>query len=185
MQLSYEKAIKNNLSLDMSLLGTYVTKDGFGKGYLQNQDLAYADGISNSYIYYSGDMIRSIGCILRLKNYLLTRVNADSKAPIGLYAAPQLMYRRVWITGNQYEYGIYPFAAQKEFTRNLDIIQGGVILGSKFVVAKVLCLDVYLGGVMRLSKYYNEKTFTKYKRWNNIDYSGILPTAGINIGILK
>ena len=184
MQLSYEKAIKNDLSLDVSLMGTYVTKDGFGKGYLQNQDLAYADEATNSYIYYSGNMIRSIGGIVRLKNYLLTRVNSDSKAPLGLYAAPQLMYRRVWITGNQYIYDYY-MGTQKEITRNLDVIQGGVILGSKFAVAKVLCLDVYIGGVMRLSKYYNEPTFTKYKRWNNIDYSGILPTAGINIGILK
>ena len=185
LQLSYEKAIKRNLSLDVSLLGTYVTKDGIGGGYLQNQQLAYADAATDSYIYYSGSMIRSIGGIVRLKNYLLTRVSSDSKAPIGLYAAPQLMYRRVWISGNTYGYDFYQGSLQKEITRNLDVIQGGVILGSKFVVAKVLCLDVYMGGVMRLSKYYNEPTFTKYKRWNNIDYSGILPTAGINIGILK
>ncbi len=64
-------------------------------------------------------------------------------------------------------------------------MQGGVIIGSKFTLAKVLCIDAYIGGGMRLSKYYNEKTFTKYKKWYNIDYSGILPTAGINIGILK
>jgi len=185
LQLSYEKAIKKDLSLDVSLLGTYVTKQGIGGGYLQNQELAYTDGATNSYIYYSGSMIRSIGGIVRLKNYLLTRVNSNSKAPIGLYAAPQLMYRRVWITGNQYGYDFYPDMVQKEITRNLDIIQGGVILGSKFVIAKVLCMDVYMGGVMRLSKYYNEPTLTKYKKWYNIDYSGILPTAGINIGILK
>jgi len=184
LQIGYEKAIKRNISLDVSLMGTYVTKDGFGKGYLQNQELAYADEATNSYIYYSGNMIRSIGGIVRLKNYLLTRVNADSKAPLGLYAAPQLMYRRVWVTGNQYIYDYY-YGTQKEITRNLDVIQGGVILGSKFAVARVLCVDVYIGGVMRLSKYYNEPTFTKYKRWNNIDYSGILPTAGVNIGILK
>jgi len=184
MQLSYEKAIKKNISLDFSILGTYVTKEGFGRGYLESQQFAYSDAATNSYIYFNGNMLRSIGGMFRLKNYLLTRVNAHSKAPVGLYAAPQLMYRRVWVTGNQYIYDYY-FAPSKEITRNLDIMQGGVILGSKFTLAKVLCVDVYLGGVMRLSKYYNEKTFTKYKRWHNIDYSGILPTAGINIGILK
>ncbi len=185
LQLGYEKAIKKNLSLDVSLLGTYVTKDGIGGGYLQTQQLAYADITTNSYINYSGSMIRGIGGIVRLKNYLLARVNPYSKAPIGIYAAPQLMYRRVWISGNTYGYDFYPNYNQKEITRNLDIMQGGVILGGKFVVAKVLCVDVYMGSVMRLCKYYNEPTFTKYKKWYNIDYSGILPTAGINIGILK
>jgi len=184
LQLGYEKALNRSLALDVSLMGTYVTKDGFGRGYLQNQELAYADATTNNYVYYSGNMIRSIGGTVRLKNYLLTRVNADARAPIGLYAAPQLMYRRVWITGNQYVYDYY-FAPTKEITRNLDIMQGGVIIGSKFILAKVLCVDAYIGGVMRLSKYYNEKTFTRYKKWYNIDYSGILPTAGINIGILK
>jgi len=38
---------------------------------------------------------------------------------------------------------------------------------------------------LRLSKYFRESHFTKYKKWNNIDYSGVLPTAGISIGILK
>ena len=104
LQLGYEKAIKKNLSLDVSLLGTYVTKDGFGRGYLSGQSFGYADEATNSYISYNGNMIRGIGGIVRLKNYLLTRVNADSKAPIGLYAAPQLMYRRLWITGNQYNH---------------------------------------------------------------------------------
>lgn len=186
LQLNYEKAIKNNLSLDVSLLGTYVTQQGIGRSYLKDQQFGFADAATNSYINYSGKMISGLGGIVRLKNYLLTRVNSNSKAPIGLYAAPQFMYRRIWITGNEYEYGgIQPFGVQKEITRNLDVIQGGVILGSKFVIAKVLCLDVYMGGVMRLSKYYNESTFTKYKKWNNIDYSGILPAVGINIGILK
>lgn len=184
LQLGYEKALSRSLALDVSLMGTYVTKDGFGRGYLQNQELAYADEATNNYVYYSGNMIRSIGGTVRLKNYLLTRVNTDARAPIGLYAAPQLMYRRVWITGNQYVYDYY-FAPTKEITRNLDIMQGGVIIGSKFTLAKVLCVDAYIGGVMRLSKYFNEKTFTRYKKWYNIDYSGILPTAGINIGILK
>ena len=185
LQLNYEKAIKKNLSFEVSLLGTYVTQRGIGGGYLQNQVLGFSDMATNSYVSYYGKMINGLGGIVRLKNYLLTRVNSKSNAPIGLYAAPQLMYRRIWITGNQYGGDYYPMIVQKEITRNLDVIQGGVILGSKFVIAKVLCLDVYMGGVMRLSKYYNESTFTKYKKWNNIDYSGILPTVGINIGILK
>ena len=54
-----------------------------------------------------------------------------------------------------------------------------------FPVFDVLSVDIHIGGVLRLSKYYRESHFTKYKKWNNIDYSGVLPTAGISIGILK
>ena len=182
LQLGYEKAVKNNLSIEVSLLGTYVTQQGIGGAYLKDQQFGFTDILTNSYIDLNGKMITGLGGMVRLKNYLLTRVNPKSKAPVGLYAAPQLMYRRIWITGNYYN---YPDWTQKEMTRNLDIVHGGVIIGGKIIIAKVLCLDMYVGGVMRLSKYYNESTLTKYKRWYNIDYSGILPTAGINLGILK
>jgi len=185
LQLGYEQALKEHLSIDISFIGTYVTKQGIGRGYLESQSFGYTDSYSNYYINYYGRMIRGVGGTLSLKNYLLPKYNQNYKAPVGLYAAPHLMYRRVWITGNVYEYDYSYWGNQKEITRNLDVMQAGVILGNKFVLAKVLCVDVYAGGVMRLSKYYNEPTFTKYKRWRNIDYSGILPTAGINIGILK
>ncbi len=36
-----------------------------------------------------------------------------------------------------------------------------------------------------LAKYDNEEGFTKYKSLANIDFSEVMPTAGISIGILK
>ncbi|MCF8298506.1 MAG: hypothetical protein K9J13_13245 [Saprospiraceae bacterium] len=183
-QISYEKAIKSNLSLEIAAMGTYVTKNGLGGGYMQNQDLEAYNSLSHSYVSYSGQMFTGYGVIFRCKNYLLNKMNENKKAPLGLYAGPQLMYRKVQIKGARYPY--YEFAPnQIEVTQNLNVFAGGLIIGGKFVALKVFSIDFYVGGLMRLSKYYNEKGFTKYKSWNNIDYSGVLPTAGINIGILK
>jgi hypothetical protein len=107
-------------------------------------------------------------------------------APAGLYAAPQLIYRRMWITGNYMEYDEEEEDwVEKEITRHLNVFAGGVILGAKLPFMKVLTVDVFIGGNIRLSKYNDEKGFTRYKDWYNIDFSGVYPTAGIGIGILK
>lgn len=182
LQIGYERALKNNLSIDIALSGTYVTQRGIGGRYLSSQEFGFADAITNEYIYYDGQMITGFGGFVRVKNYLLNRVKSNLKAPVGLYIAPQIMYRRIWITGTTWNYSD---GSQREITRNLDVLNGGVIIGGKFCIAKVICIDAYVGGVMRLSKYYNESSLTKYKKWYNIDYSGILPTIGINVGILK
>jgi len=179
--LSYERRINPRLSVEISGLGTYVTRNGLGGGYLKLQSFSSYDLESNSYTPYYGRMLTGWGSIIRVKNYLSYKFNPDIKAPTGLYAASQLMYRKIWIKGNSYNV----FYEPEEVTQNLDIFSGGVLLGGKFVFLKVLCIDIYAGGVMRLSRYTDEDSFTKFKKWYNIDYSGVLPTAGINVGILK
>ena len=185
-QISYERAIKDNLSFELGLMGTYVTKNGLGGEYMKNQDFETYNSLSNSYIPYVGEMLTGYGVTIKCKNYLLNKINSDKKAPIGLYAGPQLMYRKVQINGIEYQYNHEPLVTnQKEVVQNLYVFSGGLIVGGKFVVLKVFSIDTYVGGLMRLSKYHGENSFTKYKSWNNIDYSGVLPTAGMNIGILK
>lgn len=184
-QISFEKAIKSNMSLELAAMGTYVTKNGLGGGYLQNQNLEAYNSYSHSYVSYSGQMFTGYGLIFRCKNYLLNKMNEKKKAPLGLYAGPQLMYRKVQIKGVRNPYYELAHQSNEEVVQNLNIFAGGLIIGGKFVALKVFSIDIYVGGLMRLSKYYNENGFTKYKSWNNIDYSGVLPTAGINIGILK
>jgi hypothetical protein len=103
-----------------------------------------------------------------------------------LYAASYAMYRRVWISGLDMQY--FPEEEEwrdVEIMQKLNILAGGVIIGWQFPIAKVLSLDFFAGGVIRLSHYDNESGFTKYKKWDNIDYSGVLPRAGVKIGILK
>jgi hypothetical protein len=182
LQLGYERALRRNLSYEIALSGTYATMDGIGGFYVKDQNFSMFNSVTNEYTSYAGEMIRALGVTARLKNYLLARVNNRIHAPIGLYAAPQLMYRRVWITGRRYDYDV---KAYKDVTANLDIFHGGVIIGGKFTIAKVVSVDLYAGGVMRLAKYFNASSLTKYKKWYHVDYSGVLPTAGINLGIVK
>lgn len=188
LQLSYERAIKENFSIDFTALATYVTKNSFGGGYFKAQDLYAYAGETNSYYQYEGEMMTGYGGIIQTRNYLLPRINPKYKAPYGLYASPYLMYRKIIISGIYYT-DIYRDSIwvtnENEVIQNLDIGSAGVILGYCFPVLDVLSIDVYVGGVLRLSKYYSESHFTKYKKWNNIDYSGVLPTAGVSIGILK
>jgi hypothetical protein len=85
-------------------------------------------------------------------------------APAGLYAAPQLMYRRMWITGNYMEYEEEEEDwVEKEITRHLNVFAGGVILGAKLPFMKVLTVDVFIGGNIRLSKYNDEKVLPGIK----------------------
>lgn len=185
LMMSYERAISPSLSLEAALMGTYLTKGGgLGRGYFENQDLATYNEYTRTYEPVDGDMITGWGMVLRAKKYLMARLNPQSKAPLGWYAGPQLMYRNLTIRGLSTQFIDEEFK-EIEVTQHLDVFGGGVIIGGKFPLMKVFAVDVHLGGMMRLSRYEGDKKFTRYKSWNNIDYSGVLPSAGISIGILQ
>ena len=184
--LSYERLLTDKFSVSISALATYATEQGMSQYFFSNQKFEYLSSFSNSYEIYQGESIAGTGVVLQGKNYLRADFKTKNKAPLGLYAAPQLMYRRVWITGEAMEYDIDEDAwVEKEIKQQLNICSAGVILGTKIPVLKVLIVDIFVGGNIRLSKYDGESGLTKYKKWYNIDYSGVFPTAGIGIGILK
>jgi hypothetical protein len=183
-QLSWEKAINPRNSVDISGLATYATDEGISRRYLLNQSLSYYNDATNTYDPYTSKNIYGFGSIVQWKNYLLASVNPNHRAPIGLYAGPSIMYRRLWINGTQMKYIEGEYVPQ-EITQKLNVFAGGVIIGSQISFIKTMSLDIYVGGVMRLCIYDNEKEFTKYKKWDNIDFSGVLPAAGVKIGILK
>ena len=189
--LTYERAFGDRFSVNLSGMGTYLTRAGFGQRYLKSQSFSAYSESSNSYRDISGEMLTGWGVLLQLRNYLAR--NSNIKAPTGLYAAFQFMYRKIWVDGEYYDYysefseSLLPYPAQikKPVVQILDVFSVGTVIGSKIVVSKVLCIDVHVGGVLRLSKYSAESKFTRFKKWTNIDYSGVLPTVGLNIGILK
>ena len=186
LEISLEYKINSRNTIELSGMATYANIEGISNFYLKNQTLEYYNSSTNAYDPYNSDNLAGFGTTLQWKNYLLPSVNRQFYALKGLYAAPYAMYRRVWITGLDQQY--MPETEQWqdiEIIQKLNILAGGVIVGWQFPIAKVLSIDAFIGGVIRLSHYDTESGFTKYKKWDNIDYSGVLPRAGIKIGILK
>lgn len=187
--LSYERVLNPRFSLNVGAMATYSTKQGLSNYYFSNQSFAYLDASTNQYHFYEGEVMSGGGINIQFRNYLLANHTNRQKAPLGLYAAPQVMYRKMTITGNYREMeetdpGVFEMV-DKKVIQHLNIFAGGAILGMKIPLFKVLTVDLFAGGNIKLSKYKNEDGFTKYKDWFNIDFSGVSPVAGIAIGILK
>ena len=187
--LSYERILTPSISFSIGGMATYSTNQGLSNYYFTNQSFAYLDAATNEFRTYQGEVISGGGLNVQLRNYLLANHPARKKAPLGLYAAPQFMYRRISIKGNHPEYIEVETDAwgwqNKEITQRLNIYAGGVILGLKVPLFNALAVDIFAGGNIKLSGYSNEDGFTKYKDWFNIDFSGVSPVAGIAVGILK
>lgn len=187
--LSYERKFRPALSGNLGLMATYSTKQGISNMYFSNQSFAFLDASTNSYKSYQGEVMSGWGANFQVRNYLLAKHPGRRSAPYGLYAAPQYMFRKLTITGNykemqEVEPGKWELV-ETEVVQKLSINAGGVLLGIKVPFFKVLALDIFAGGNIKLSKYKGEEGYTKYKDWFNIDFSGVSPVAGISIGILK
>jgi hypothetical protein len=187
--LSYERILSDNFSLNIGGLATYSTSRGISNRYFSNQSYSFFDKESNFYHSYNGEVMSGGGFTIQFRNYLRAKFPDKPKAPLGLYAAPQFMYRNMKITGyysemEEREPDVFEMV-DKQIVQHLNIFAGGVILGIKVPLYKVLAVDLFAGGNIRLSKYKNETGFTKYKDWTNFDFSGVSPVAGIGIGILK
>jgi hypothetical protein len=187
--LSYERILTRSLSFNLGGLATYSTNQGISNYYFSNQEFAYHDAATNEYYTYEGEVISGGGLNFQFRNYLMANHPGRKAAPLGLYAAPQLMYRRISIKGTypelvEIEPDVFEWQ-DKEITQRLNIYAGGVILGFKLPLFNTLAIDIFAGGNIKLSGYKNEKGFTKYKDWFNIDFSGVSPVAGIAVGILK
>jgi hypothetical protein len=186
--ISYERILNDRFSVNLGGMATYSTKQGISNYFFTNQSFAYYDAATNTYNSFEGQVIYGGGLIVQFRDYLLANHPNKPKAPVGLYAAPQLMYRNITITGDYKEMELVEGVnklVDKKIIQHLNIFAGGAILGLKVTVFKVLSVDLFAGGNIKLSKYNNENSFTKYKGWFNIDFSGVSPVAGIAIGILK
>lgn len=187
--LSYERILNQRFSVNVGAMATYSTTQGLSNYYFSNQSFAMLNESTNQYQSYEGEVMSGWGLNIQFRNYLLANHPKRLKAPLGLYAAPQFMHRKMTITGNyqemeEIEPGVFDLV-DKKVTQHLNIFAGGVILGYKIPLFRVLTVDLFAGGNIKLSKYRNEDSYTKYKDWFNIDFSGVSPVAGISIGILK
>jgi len=187
--LSYERILNTRFSVNLSAMATYSTTQGLSNYYFTNQSFAYFDSNSRQYQTYVGEVMSGGGFNIQFRNYLLANHPGRRTSPLGLYAAPQFQYRNMKITGfkqemQETEPGVYKMT-DVQVVQHLNIYAGGVVVGMKIPLFKVLALDIFAGGNIRLCEYTNEKGFTKYKDWFNVDFSGVSPVAGIALGILK
>lgn len=187
--LSYERILNTRFSVNLSAMATYSTTQGLSNYYFSNQSFAVMDMSTRQYESYTGEVMSGGGFNIQFRNYLLASHPGRKTAPLGLYAAPQFLYRNMKITGYKRELeetdpGRYEMV-DKQIVQHLNIYAGGAVIGMKIPLFKVLALDIFAGGNIRLCEYTGEKGFTKYKDWFNVDFSGVSPVAGIAIGILK
>lgn len=187
--ISYERILNQRFSANASMMLTYSTKQGLSNLYFSNQSFAFLDAVTNTYQKYNGEVMAGMGFKLQLRNYLLASHPGRRIAPIGLYAAPEVMYRHYTITGYSQTFGEEepgkPGLVNHRVVQNVDVAAIGAVLGYQIPLFKVLAIDIFAGGNIRLSKYFRESGFTKYKDIYNFDFSGVSPTAGVSIGILK
>lgn len=186
LQLSIERVLNRGNSIELSAMATYATKDGIANYYLSNQRLEYFNAALNDYIPYESENISGFGGSLAWRNYLLPRSKPEYAAPRGLYVAPIVMCRRLTLSGFDQVYNEEEEQTEIiEVTQKLNVLSAGFYAGWQFVLWKALTADVYIGGVLRLSKYDGDAKVTKYSQLQNIDFSGVMPTFGVKIGIVK
>jgi hypothetical protein len=186
LQLSIERVLNRGNSIELSAMATYASKEGIANYYLSNQSLQYFSAVENDYVYYESENISGLGGSLAWRNYLLPRSKAEYAAPKGLYVAPNVMYRRLALSGFDQVYNEEEEQMELiEVTENLNVFSGGFNVGWQFVFWKAITADVYVGGMLRLSKYEGDDKFTKYSQLKNIDFSGVMPNFGVKIGIVK
>lgn len=186
IELSYEKMIDHKNALDVSLFGTYADENGIGQRYVDDYYYEEYDAQNNHYIYYQADKMLGGGLELKWKRYLLAgkKINRNSGWK-GLYLAPSLMYRGIVYEGtteNYYQEEMY--SKNKKFSNTLHIGKLGFYAGNKFVAADIFVIDMFIGGALRLSQY-TDGDLNDYSNWVDMDYTGILPTAGIKFGVVN
>ena len=150
--ITYERALTPRLGIGISGLATFATEEGLSRLYMRNQQLDYYNYALSSSLPYSDNNISGYGIGLFMKNYLLTDLYRKQRSPVGLYAAPSLLFRRLWLSGIS-EYYLEDEWVEEEVTRLLNIFAFGTHIGWKFTFLRVLYIDVYAGGQIRLAKY--------------------------------
>jgi len=171
--LGVEIPFKNNrYSVYAAIMGTYYT-------------------VANSNA--DKEQLSGPGVELQFRDYL-GKYTGPTKYPF--YFGLQFMGRHIedimgYDQHTQYNYDPYTYQSTSvvipayETQRTMNIYYGGIVLGYQTFVRQAVSFDFFVGGGLRLTYYGGEKSPTKFKKMNEFDYSGIMPKAGVIIGILQ
>jgi hypothetical protein len=116
----------------------------------------------------------------------------DSLSPLkGFYGAASISYAyyntqyRKFDDSSSYGGLIYPapLSTARKYNENIHQIGADLYLGYQFPIKKVLYVDIYLGGGLRYS-FSSQGSDSYYSTGiNDYAYTGIIPKAGIKIGL--
>ncbi len=186
IQLSVERVLNNGNSIEVSAMATYAAREGVANYYLAKQSLDYFNAYLDARVPYESENISGFGATVGWRNYLLPRTKPRYSAPRGAYAAPTLMYRRLILSGFDFVTDEETGETERiEVQQYLNVFTAGILAGWQFILWNSLSADLYVGGIVRLAKYDGDAHFTKYKQVRNVDFSGVMPTFGVKIGIVK
>lgn len=188
IEIGYEKLINKKSAINIALFGTYADQNGIGQRYVE--DYGYTDNniMPNYNIYYDANKMYGAGVEIKWKHYLLADRNVYRYSNWkGLYVAPSLLYRTVIYEGDKrfhYYDQFESFTKLEDFTNTLHVGRLAFYFGNKNVISNVFSIDYYIGGSIRLSEYTKDD-LGDYSNWTDIDYSGIMPTAGLKLGFVS
>jgi hypothetical protein len=157
---------------------------------LKNKKSIYFSGIATYGSPQSDKQLIGYGAEFQLRNYL---GKGDFSTNTPIYMATQFMFRRideyklltspVYNTVNGIEQQIGEI--RKEEHRSFNVYYGGILIGTQVFVNQMFTIDINVGGGLRLAQIDGEKSFSKYKELVSLDYSGVVPRAGLIIGIVQ
>lgn len=186
IEVGYERMLTQKDGLDITIIGTYADQNGIGQRYVNDYYYEDYDDAMGMSIYYEADKMYGGGLELKWKRYLLAgRKIARYNGWKGLYIAPSLMYRMIVYDGSSQNYDyLSSYYKFDDFTNTLHIGKAGFYIGNKFVAADIIAVDCFIGGAIRFSQYSNDD-LNDYSNWVDLDYTGIMPVAGVKIGVVN
>lgn len=158
---------------------------------VSNRKSIYISGIA-TYGSPSGryEQITGWGAEFQYRNYL-GKGTFITERPI--YFAYQFMGRRIFeyeensiptYFTDQYGYQRITGETFSETKKGYTVFYGGMLIGMQLFVHEIFTVDINFGGGLRLTRMNGASSFTRYKSITALDYSGVLPRAGLIIGII-
>ncbi len=157
---------------------------------LKNKKSLYFSGIATYGSQQSDKQLIGYGAEFQYRSYL-GKGDFNTNTPI--YMATQFLFRRI----DEYKLVSTPIFNEvngisqsvgeitKEQHRSFNVYYGGILLGAQIFVNQIFTIDINVGGGLRLAHIDGEKSFSKYKEFVSLDYSGVVPRAGLVIGIIQ
>ncbi|MCX7954483.1 MAG: hypothetical protein N3A01_04750 [Bacteroidales bacterium] len=176
-----EKQISNNSSIEFSPIIIYGSKED---NFIKELAIARPEYENNIYTKYSNNFLIGGGLYISYKHYLDNKKHKIS----GTYINNKIIMQRTSISTLEtiwtYVNSDKLIISEEEKTYNLNSLFLAIDFGYKLLLRSKFCIDVYIGGGLKLSKY-DHQSLTKYRDIGNYDYSGVTISIGGSIGFIK